>query len=240
MSEDSLTLKLPASDIQKLDAGTIVSLFVIDTTILGGTNYYVSPNVNEYGTGIQWKNMAGATQVYTPFPIMVDGYERNAKGTQPRPTLTVSNAGHLISDLVRSYGDLCGCTVVRRRVMARHLDLANFVSGSPLYIANAADRNTHYPDDIYFVERRAAETGAALTFELSSAFDVQGIQLPRRLVQRNLCQWVYQGTDNNTSCPFAGPFTGGNATCAKTVTDCKTKFPSLILPFGGFTGARRT
>lgn len=240
MSEDNVTLKLPASEIQNLDAGTIVYLYVFDATILGGSVYYLSPNVNEYGVGIQWKDMTGATVTYQPFPIVASGFERSSQGTQNRPTLNISNVNHLVSDLVRQYGDLCGCTVIRRRVMAKHLDLANFTPGSALYLANASDRTIHYPDDSYSIERRASETPDGLSFELSNAMDVQGIMIPRRMVQRNLCTWVYQGADNETSCPFAGPFTGGNTTCGKTVADCKVKFPGNVkLPFGGWNGARR-
>lgn len=232
----NIIVVMPVSDIQALDAGTLVTLYVLDTTVLGGARYYLSPSVNEFGAGIIWKGLQGETQTYTPFPLVVDGFERNTTGTQNRPTLTVSNASHTISDLVRQYGDLCGCTVVRRRVMARHLDLANFAPGSALYLANVADRRVHLRDDIYYIERRSAETPVALSFELSNAMDIQGVQIPRRVVQRTLCQWIFKGTDDRTSCPYVGPA----SSCAKTISACKTLFPNQPLPFGAFTGARRS
>lgn len=229
-----LKRRLPTENLQKLDAGTIVTMYIIDTTILGGACLYLTPSVNEFGTGIIWKDMSDTTVTYLPFPIVADGFDKTGKGPQPRPTLSVSNVSHEVSALVRQYGDLCGCKVVRRRVMAQHLDAANFVAGNP-----NADRSIHYPDDEYYIERRAGETPAVISFELSSASDVAGVMVPRRVVQRNLCTWEYKGTDEQTSCPFKGPFIGLNATCKKDTTDCATKFPGQPLPFGGFKGARR-
>lgn len=233
--------QLPISDIQKLDAGTLVVMFVLDTTMLGGTNYYLSPNVNEYGAGVVWQDMAGATQVYTPFPIDASGFDKNTSGTQPRPTISIANVDGLVGGLVRDYGDLTGAKVIRRRVMSRHLDLANFVPGSPMYLLNAADRNTRLTDDEFYIERKAAETPTIVQFELSSAFDSQGVMIPRRQALRNLCQWIYLGTDNLTSCPYVGAL----PSCAKTQLDCKAHYPPVSgiqppLPFGGFNGARRT
>lgn len=232
--------KIPVSDIQRLDVGSTVTLFVLDTTMLGGTFYYFSPNVNEYGAGITWKDLSGKTQVYTPFPIDASGFDRNTGGTQARPTIGISNIDGLVGGLVRDYGDLTGARVVRRRVVARYLDLANFVPGSPMYAACTPDRMVHLADDEFDVERKAAETPLVVQFELSSAFDSQGVQVPRRVVIRNLCQWIYLGTDELTACPYSGAL----PTCAKTLAACKEHYPAVSgvfppLPFGGFSGARR-
>ena len=235
MSQDDTTLKIPASDIQKLDAGTKIELYVLDTSILGGTLYYLSPHTNYLGGGLVWKDLDGNTVTYTPFPIVGTGFDRTAQGTQPRPQLVVGNTNHLVGNLLRQFGDLCGTKVVRRRVLGRHIDAINFPGG----VNPTADRSTHMKDDVFYIERMASETGSAIKFELATAFDTWGLKIPARIVQRNLCPFEYQGTDDLTSCPFPGPFTGGNADCAKSVDACKAKYPNAPLPFGGFTGARR-
>jgi len=299
--------QLPIQEIQGLDGGDLVSLFILDTTMLGGDIQYLTPSVNDYGVGVIWQNMAGATTTYSKFPIAMEGVDRNAKGAQARPSLMVSNISPLIGQLVKTYNDLCGATVIRRRVAARYLDSANFnrvtavgqvangsgmtftlaysgfslssadsptlttlykngvplssgteytLSGAVVTLTTSAtagtitwDGNTfynptanravRYADDEFTIEQRASETPAAFVFSLASSLDAQGIMIPGRVVQRHLCTLEYQGLDELTACPFAGPFTGANTTCAKTDTACKAKFPNLPLPFSGFTGARR-
>lgn len=106
-----------------------------------------------------------------------------------------------------------------------------------------ADPTAHFPDDIYFIEQRTAETREAVEFQLAAAFDFQGLQLPRRPIIQNVCIWKYRG-------PECG-WTGGPATiddvptldwsqdaCSKRLAGCKCRFgPNSPLPYGAFPSA---
>ena len=55
-----------------------------------------------------------------------------------------------------------------------------------------ADPNAKFPDDVYFIDRMSEEIPGQMTFELAPAWDVEGIQLPRRQVIANICPWTYK------------------------------------------------
>ena len=81
-------------------------------------------------------------------------------------------------------------------------------------------------------------------FELAVAFDVQGVQLPRRQIIRNSCPWKYRGD----GCGYAGgPVADANDNpttdaardvCGKRLTSCKMRFGVAGWPpFGAFPGS---
>lgn len=87
-----------------------------------------------------------------------------------------------------------------------------------------ADPNAKFPDDVYFIDRMAEETSGQITFELAPAWDVEGIQLPRRQIIANICPWTYKEdpcnwsvTGSSTVNNFTGT-SGGSATIAATIT----------------------
>ena len=118
-------------------------------------------------------------------------------------------------------------------------------SGPGIWYASAlADDTAHFANEIWYVDRKAAETRTHVQFELTAAYDVQGIKLPSRVVVANSCPWVYKGvecgyagssywdTDNNTVA------SSSDDVCSKTFTSCELRFPeSVESPFGGFPGA---
>ena len=104
-----------------------------------------------------------------------------------------------------------------------------------------ADQTQYIPDDIWYVERKIAETRHLIEFELSSAFDLVGVQLPNRQIIQNSCPWKYRGTE----CGYTGAmYTSSNTSttnssldiCAKTLTACRTRFGTSPIRFGGFPG----
>ena len=108
-----------------------------------------------------------------------------------------------------------------------------------------ADPNQYLPNDLWFVERKLTETRQMIEFELSSAFDLIGQQLPNRQIIQNSCPWKYRGSEcgwNGTYYDINNnPTTQANDVCAKTLTACRTRFTSISAPvrFGGFPGAVR-
>lgn len=226
-----------ATEAQNLSPTALIELFELDLTKQGGGITRLHSGTNELNGDVTWQG-----NVYVRFPIEATGFDKSSAGTLPRPIVKASNIQGLLSADVRSYGDYMGCKFTRRRTFARFLDAVNFAAGNP-----SADPNQHYPDEIYYIDRKSSENPVYIEFELSSAFDVQGIQLPRRQVIQNCCAWVYKSAE----CSYTGGAVAdenGNATsnpaldkCGKRVSDCKLRFPSSgptagVLQFGGFPG----
>lgn len=179
------------TDLQSLTPGSIVDMYEIDTGNYGLGKICYTPFSNEKGVGITWQG-----QFYTLFPVVVEGYKKSSQGTLARPTMTLANVGGLISPLLRAYNNLLGAKVTRKRTLVKYLDDVNFNEGN-----GSADANTHFPDEIYFIDRKAGEHDEAITLELAVAWDVTGVKLPLRQVIRDVCQWQYRDAD----CGYSGP-----------------------------------
>ncbi len=113
-----------AEDIQKLDPSARIELFELDLTQISRSSadkYYFHTGTNQLNGDVVWKG-----QTYTRYPVEADGFEMNAKGTLPRPTLKVSNVSGIMTALDAAYDGLVGAKVTRRRTLARYLDAANF------------------------------------------------------------------------------------------------------------------
>ena len=108
-------------EIQKLSPSSIIEMYEIDATNIGGDVYRFHSGTNGLISDVVW---AGNT--YSAFPITVTGFEWNGKGQLPRPTVTVGNALGTISGLVLTYQDLIGCKFTRIRTLQKFLDTANF------------------------------------------------------------------------------------------------------------------
>ncbi|HEY6965908.1 MAG TPA: phage minor tail protein L [Burkholderiales bacterium] len=117
----------------------------------------------------------------------------------------------------------------------------------PAYATAAPDPSVYLPDDIYVIDRKAAETKLAVTWELSSAFDVQGVQVPRRQIIQNTCAWIYKSAECGyvpgamfkiDDSPTA---VAGEDVCGHRLSSCKARFGATAeLPYGGFPGAGLT
>lgn len=179
-------------DLQSLTPGTIIDMYEVDPSIYGLGLLRYSPFTNEKGEDIIWQG-----QVYYRMPVMVEGYKKTSQGTLARPTMTIANVGGMISAFLRTCNNLLGAKVTRRRTLARYLDAANFVSG----VNVTADPNVRFPDEVYYIDRKAGENPQAVTLELAVSWDVTGVKLPLRQVIRDTCQWQYRDSD----CGYSGP-----------------------------------
>lgn len=227
------------SVIQSPEPGAVIELFVLDATALGGTisRFHAGRNVLE--AAVVWQG-----ETYTPFPIEASGFERNARGTLPRPKLVVANANGIIGLLVHTYDDLVGAQVTRKRTLGKYLDAVNFVGG-----VNAdADPTAGWLDEVWYIDRKSAETKSTIEFELAAPWDVAGIVLPRRPVIANVCAWLAIGGYRGAQCGYAG---GAVAQADDTPTDdialdrcggrplsCALRFGADgELPYGSFPSA---
>lgn len=224
-----------ATEIQSLSPSAMIEMFILDMTGFGGTMSYFHAGTNGLQQPVVWQG-----NQYVPLPIEAEGFEITAKGSLPRPRLRVANINGLFSAEVHQHDDLVGCRIIRKRTFARYLDAVNFPGG-----VNAnADPNQHLPDDVWFIEQKTTENRYIIEWQLSSAFDLQGVMLPFRQVIQNTCSWSYRGPEcGYTGTPFDKsdqPCAAANDFCAKRLTSCKVRHVnSPTLPYGGFPGAVR-
>lgn len=224
------------ADIQLLAASAIVEVFELDALLLGATaKLYFHAGTNALAQPVVWQGNS-----YSPLPVEASGFEWSGKGQLPRPRLRVANVDGLFGALAAQYAGLLGAKLTRRKTLAKFLDAVNFPGG----INPTADPTQSYPDELYFVDRKAAENAVYLEFELASALDLPGVMLPRRQFIANTCAWRYRGAE----CGYTGAakFDAADAPtsvaaqdiCGRRLSSCKARFGRYaVLPFGGFPGS---
>tara|TARA_R100001460_G_scaffold9873_3_gene23463 strand:+ start:679 stop:1572 length:894 start_codon:yes stop_codon:yes gene_type:complete len=228
-------------ELAKINPSAIIELFELRLeSALHGSNdvYRFHAGSNADVTG----NIVFNSQTYSRVPIKADGFEYTNTGTLPRPTLAISNLNSTISALLllvnatTAGNDLGGAEVRRIRTLKKYLDGES-----------AADPNAQFPQEIWFIDRKASETRDSVTFELASKFDLAGQKIPRRQIIANVCQWKYRSSE----CSYTGTDfydVNGNEVstlaqdvCGKRVASCKLRFgDNGELPFGSFPGAGLT
>jgi len=221
------------ADIQSFTPGAIIELYDMDTTVVGGMDVlrFTPHGPNELGNDIVW-----AGQTYVRLPIDASGFEKRGHGSLPRPKLAVANVIGLIGAVADS---IIGAKLTRTRTFAKYLDAVNFASGNP-----SADPNQWIDREIWFIDRKSLENKVLVEFELSAAFDLAGVMLPRRQVVQNVCAWRYRSAEcGYTGGPVADindrPTTSmALDQCGKRLASCKLRFGQYaVLPFGGFPAA---
>ena len=175
------------TDVQKGWHSAIVEMYDIDLTAL--TNdpediFYFTNQLKPDETKIQWKG-----KTYEPLPLISSGYETNTTGQIAQPVLTVANVFNTFTDVIKNLDDLVGGKVTRRRTFAKYLD------GEP-----EADTLQEFPIDVYYIERKTDETILSITWQLNSVMDLEGLQLPRRVITQNHCLWRYRSSE----CGYTG------------------------------------
>lgn len=223
-------------DIQSLEPGAIVELFALDATPQGDSQLrYFHAGTNALGSAVVWQ---GAT--YSPFPVMAEGFEWSGRGTIAQPQLKIANINGAISSLTRPLQDLVGAKITRKRTFVKYLDAVNFPGG----VNPTANPAEHFSDEVYYINRKVTENKVFVEWELSPAWDVTGIKLPRRQVVQNVCPWLYRGAE----CSYAGTtyFKADDTStanpaedrCGKRLASCKLRFGTYAeLPYGGFPGS---
>lgn len=225
-------------DLATFAPSAIIELFQLElvAAIHGSSDtYYFHAGVNANVTG----NIIWNGQTYIRFPIQAEGFEYSNGGTLPRPTLSIANLGGEISALLllanalTPGNDLGGAKVTRIRTLKRYLD------GEP-----TADPHAKFADEVWYIDRKAAETRDIVQWELASKFDLAGMMVPKRQIIANVCQWQYRSAE----CGYTGSnYWNANDqpvgalaqdVCGKRLGSCKLRFgANAELPFGSFPGA---
>lgn len=222
------------TDIQKLAPGALVELFELDLTPFGGSLLRFHAGTNALRQNVTWDG-----NVYTAFPIKASGFEFSGQGQAARPKLLAANIAGSITALILQYDDLVGTQVTRIRTLAKYLDAVNFAGG----VNPSADPTAEFPRDIFYIDRKTAETSELVEFELAPAMDVTNVMLPRRQIVQNICAWGYRSAE----CGYTGtnyfdandvPTTVGNDVCGKRLSSCQARFGQYAeLPYGGYPAA---
>lgn len=212
-------MSVPTADIQTLNPSAVIELFELDVTSIGGSILRFHNGTNGLGASVVWQGVT-----YTAFPLQASDYDMSSKGVMPRPKIQIANVTGLIGAQLRAYEDLVGAKVTRKRTLLRFLDAVNFAGG----VNPSADPAASFPDDVFFIEQKTSEDLNTIEFELTASNDLQGMVLPRRIVQAKTCGW-----NDASICPYS---VGGQ--CAKTPAACATKWTTGGLPFGGYPGSQ--
>lgn len=102
----------------------------------------------------------------------------NSSGSQPTSELSVGNVGNYITALCLEFDDLVKAKVRVHTTMAKYLDEANWAQGNPN--ANPQEERLQ----LFYVNAKTTETHSVVEFELCSPFDIQSLQLQRRVAGR--------------------------------------------------------
>ena len=127
-------------------------------------------------------------RTYQALPIESEGWEVRGSGTGslPRPTVRMGNINQFFKTYLAEWDELVGAKVIRRRTLEKYL-----TTTPPI----------EFNRDVYYIERKSNEDPTMVEFELTSAFDVEGIKLPRRNILAARCPWKYKDTSQG-GCTF--------------------------------------
>jgi len=211
-----------SADVQQLEPGQIVSLYIVDATEIGAELY----RFHSYG---QLGDILFQGETYNPWPMDVSGFELSGTN-QPAPRMKMGNVGGFLTALCLGFDDLVGAVVTRKRTLGKYLD------GQP-----EADPDEEFPPEVWFIEQKVAETSEYVDFELSSSLTFDGVQIPRRQIIANYCPWRYRGGEcGYMGAPVATQFDQPTDNpeldiCGKRLQSCRLRFgEDSELPFGGF------
>ena len=182
-------MAIPVSELQSINPGSIIELFSIElNTALHGSNtiyrFHNGANLKANGE-VVWANNS-----YLRFPIECSGFEFGSSGTLPRPTITVSNILGTITAIMQDVNtttvgnDLNGAKFTRIRTLARFLDAVNFNNNTNPF--GTPDPSAEFPQEIYFLDRKANENRNVVTWEAQSALDLVNVKLPKRIATRTI------------------------------------------------------
>jgi lambda family phage minor tail protein L len=220
----------------QLSTDSLIVLYQLDTTMLGGQMFYFS-SATDFDTSI----FLGG-QEYVPLPMDAQGFEMSTKGAPAQPTVTISNiygAGNLLID---SYKGLVGALLIRIITLRRFLD-----------DGTTPDPNAYITRDKYAVAQKTSHTALAIIFKLATILDQQGLMIPRRTILRDVCSHQYRVWNpdigwfdySKASCPYSGgafydynnyPTDAPHDLCSRNVQGCKLRFPNQALPARFFPG----
>lgn len=207
--EAQLGIKKLQSEASSLQASSLITLWELDLGDLANDRGIVFNNndpIFRFHNNLKLvtNDIIFQGNKYQICPLEAEGFEINSKGTLPTPILRISTVDEgvpllaALKDQIRSFGDIIGCKVTRRRTFAKFLKLSNFNVDNALYgHPYDGDDLIEFPPDIYFINRKTKENKLIIEYELASIMDLEGIVLPRRTIISKRCNFTYRGEGCN-------------------------------------------
>jgi len=231
-----------SSEVQKLETDNIVSLYMLDTTPIGGTEIFRFTKKMREDSVISF----GGNE-YNAIDLNVSGFIWDGRGNMPTPTMQISNVANLLTAVVIELKDLIGSTLTRIRTFEKHLD-----DGSD------PDDSATFPLDVYTVEQKTKHNKVFIEWQLSSILDQSARMLPGRIILRDVCTHTYRVWNattgvfdySNASCPYSGAnsfdqtdaYTSADKdNCSRRLSGCRLRFGQYgQLPTRAFPGVGKT
>lgn len=224
-------MPVPVSELQKVAPSAVIELFQLEL------------NVKQHGVSTVYRFHSGtslnsngdvvwAGNAYLRWPVEADGFAYEAKGSLPRPRIRVSNIlGTITAILLSLPNGLEGAKVTRIRTLARYLDAVNFPGNVNPY--GTPDPTAELPQEIFYIDRKAAESRDLVEYELAAAFDLGNVRAPKRQCVANICQFEYRSAE----CGYTGNkyfndsdqkvSTLAEDVCGKRLSSCRLRFLAL-------------
>lgn len=183
-------------------------------------------------------------------------YVRNLSATEDTyVSITRNFLGDGSGAWIFAYPDEQSSTTIGKGVLCTAAQVeegAAFTGYQPIlgatFIRNpTADPNSYLPDEIWYISQKTSENAQIVEFELGVPIDLEGVMIPGRPIQANLCWWRYRGD----GCGYAGPPVAdandnptsilANDRCSHLISGCKLRWGSNAeLPIGCFPSSRLT
>jgi lambda family phage minor tail protein L len=220
-------MPVPISELQSVAPSAVIELFTLELNV---AQHGIAETYRFHaGTNVSGGNLVWAGNTYLAMAIETSGYEYPGNGQLPRPKIRVSNTMGTVTALILSLPNgLEAAKVTRIRTLARYLDGVNWPGGvNPL---GTPDATAEFPREVFFLDRKSAETREVVEFEMCSAFDLANVRAPKRQCIANICPWVYRSAECSYSRP--GYFDINNNpvgslaldVCNKRLDGCETRF----------------
>lgn len=146
-------------------------------------------------------------QVYDYFPMNIGNMDSNADGKVPGLTLSVSNVGKLLTFYMDTYEGFVDANIT-------------------LMIVNSALLNEDYTElTLEYTIMSAEVSDEWVTFSLGGPNPLRQ-RFPAHIYVAKYCNWIFKSVE----CKYTGP----DATCDRSLEDCKLK--NNRANFGGFPG----
>jgi lambda family phage minor tail protein L len=203
MSESTSNL---SKQMLSIAPDALIELFEIDFSILQQNveNLGLASDIN-FGDSSVYRFCAminGSNPIYwqgngyQPLPIEAEGFEKTGDGRLPRPKLRIANPDGLFSLIFRLNKDFANCRITRKRTFAKFLDADNYLNRNTNSSGDnhfgAPDPDAHFPDDIFYINKKITESKNFLEFELVSALELENSYVPSRVVMSSYCNWTYR------------------------------------------------
>jgi lambda family phage minor tail protein L len=203
MSESSSQL---SKQMMSISPDTVIELFEIDFSILQenieSLKYVSDINFGESAVYRFCAMINGTNPVYwqgngyQPLPIEAEGFEKVGNGRLPRPKLRIANPDGIFSLIFKLNKDFANCTVIRKRTFSKFLDGDNYLNRNKNFFGDThfgtPNADTHFDDDVFFVNKKTIEQKDMIELELVSALELEGSYVPARSVMSSYCGWTYR------------------------------------------------